>query len=325
MQKKKLVGLLGLAFVVLMTVFAYFLPDEASAVEASHSDVIRVTVYDQYPSVSILKPENEAVFTSSVVNFTVNYENAQYVDFVLSYVNENGETKEVALPRFNPTELDPIFNIASGTAEFSIDLADYVTPPNTDGHLYNRYIVTAKSTSNVGYAENATEFNYVPAKLTQSGSDDQNNDPVVVVDYDNDVAKVEVMPVDKDGNPLFDEPIVIEIPEPYEAGSKEVTLPFGSYGLASGDYDVIVTAYSKNDVTGAYGKLTSPVTSFGVSYTQPNAPDIPNTGRFLGNLNISSTDLAITAVLVFSFATILAFVILSHKKKDYRKNLRSRK
>ena len=70
--------------------------------------------------------------------------------------------------------------------------------------------------------------------------------------------------------------------------------------------------------------MDSPYDMFLVTYTAPAAPDIPDTGRFLGNLNIAESDYVITALIAFSGAIFVAFLLLGHKKKDYRKNLRRR-
>lgn len=320
MQKKKLVGLIGLALVVLMTVFAYFLPGEAAA--ETHTDVIRIRVYDQYPGITITKPENESVTTSSSGEISFDYENSSEVKMTLTHEDSEGNVSTTELPKYVPEVMDEDFPYSSGSATVPFDLADY----NLD---YGRFILALDSTSEVGDDSQSVEFYYLPATATQVGSSDENNDPIVRVDYDSNVAKVEVMPVDKNGKPLFDEPIVVEIPSPYETGSKEITLPFGSYGLASGDYTLQITSYTANADTGALEKIVLPAdvpaNLFKVSYTQPDAPAIPNTGHLFKNLGVSSSDLVITSVLVFSFVAILAFILLGHKKKDYRKNLRSRK
>ena len=324
MEKKKLLGLVGLALVVLMTVFAYFLPGEASAESSAHSDIIRVTVYDQYPSVTITKPTNESSTVSPDVEIGFDYENSRKIKFTLSYTDEDGNVQSVSLPNFepDPSTLDPTFDYASGSGTAPLNFDDL-------GLGYGRYTLKLETVAPVGYDTQSIEFYYLPAKATQTGSADEANDPTVLIEYDDGVVKVEVMPVDKNGTPLFDEPIVIEVPEPYEAGEKEITLPFSSYGLASGDYTLQITAYTLDPVSGDVSPIELPsdvpTNLFKVSYTQPDAPAIPNTGRFLGNLGVSSTDFAITAVLIFSFVTLFAFVLLGHRKKDYRKNLRSRK
>ena len=93
MQKtrKKLVGLVCLALVALMTIVAYFMPTPASATGDSHTDVIRVTVYDQYPSVVITSPETDSIGVSEELEVKFSYENANHVEFVLSYAKVDDE------------------------------------------------------------------------------------------------------------------------------------------------------------------------------------------------------------------------------------------
>lgn len=384
MQKtrKKLVGLFCLVLVAIMTVVAYFMPDVASALSDSHTDVIRVTVYDQYPAVKITSPENESVGVSEDLEVKFSYENANHVEFILSYEKIDPETGEVivdeegnpvyetvTLPQFDPEELDETFFYDSGDGEMVFKLGDYLAAHrDMFENNYGNFILTAKAVSAIGYAEDSIEFNYSPVDVIQTCSADGTQDPIVEVFYDDGVAMVELMPVNRNGNPLFDKPVVVKISPDDEGnfvgGSKKVTLPFGSYGLPSGDYTLIATSYSygtEHDDEGnvvyevdeegnpvqevdedgnpvvdengdpvyvrAYGYVEIPnqYNPFFVSYTQPAAPDVPNTGRFLETLNIAESDYVITGVIVFAGVVFLAFVILGRKKKDYRKNLRGRR
>ncbi|MBQ1528451.1 hypothetical protein IIZ77_02265, partial [Candidatus Saccharibacteria bacterium] len=97
-SKKKLLGLLGLGFVAAMTVFAYLLPANGAYAEGasdSHTDTIRVTVYDRFPAIRIDSPETDYITTSPELEVTFTYENAQYVDFTISYneLDEDGNIK----------------------------------------------------------------------------------------------------------------------------------------------------------------------------------------------------------------------------------------
>ncbi|MBQ3430645.1 hypothetical protein IJG20_00900 [Candidatus Saccharibacteria bacterium] len=322
-QRKNFVGILCLVVVVLMTVFAFFLPGEAHADDGStdtYNQIIRVTVYDQYPAVKITNPENDSTTVAPTVEVKFDYENTEYIDFELSYVDEDGNTQVVSLPRFNPSDLDPSFHYASGSDSVTIDLTGYTLG-------YEDYILTAKASSAVGYAEDSVEFSYLPAKLTQIGNNLTNNDPDTVVEYGEGVAKLEIEILDENGNPVFDEPIIIEVDEPYEAGEVELELPFGSYGLESGKYYARITSYAYVD-DGEGGlvleKIAAPDRLFPISYTKPASPAVPDTGRFLSNLNIAKSDYIITGVIVFASVVLVAFTLLSRKKKDYRKNYRKR-
>ena len=382
-SKKKLLGLLGLGFVAAMTAFAYLLPANNAYAEGasdSHTDTIRVTVYDRYPAIKFTAPEDGHIQTSPLFKFNFDYENSSYVNVTLIYDATDEGTgevvqKELPLKQFVPDELDPTFNYASGSQEYDINLATckigidedvfnipgcvatrsgglmlgaFIPPADDDKLVYNKYILHVESYSPVGYDEDFIEFYYVPAILTQTGSADTTQDPVVNIEYDEGVAKVEVMPVDGNGNPLFDKPIVITL-EPDEtgkfpAGSQTVTLPFGSYGLNTGEYSVVVTSYKQTSEAATdddgnpiydedgnpvynygYEVLPAPIDTFTVSYTQPAAPDVPNTGRLLGNLNLASSDIIVTSVIAFAGCAAVAFIFISRRKKDYRKNVRGRK
>ena len=356
-SKKKLLGLLGLAFVAAMTVFAYFLPANGAYAEGepsdSHTDVIRVTVYDRYPSIKIDSPATDYITTSPEFELAFTYENSTYVDFVLRYeeLDEEGNVSavhEVAVPRFNPdpSRLDPTFNFDSDSNTVAINLND----PNGDGDEsdalgYGHYILTATSASPIGPSTgDAIEFDFVPVQLIQTGSAANTNNPIATVEYDDGVAMIELVPVDSHGNPLFEEPIVVYV-EPDEngdflAGSQSVTFPFTEAGFATGDYDILVTAYSGTVTPGEidpdtgeqgediidYAVIPSPRVLYPVNYVQPPAPDVPDTGRLTnGALNIAKSDYVITAVIAFVGIAIAAFLILGRKKKDYRRNIRSRK
>ena len=319
---KKLLGFIGLALVVLLTIVAIFMPTEGVYAEgtAIGTDTIRVTVYDQYPAVTIDDPETDFFTISPVLTATFTYENSSYVDFTLSYVDENGDVVEIALPQFvpDPERLDPIFLYDSDTQTITINLRDYDLS-------YNHYVLSAVSGSPIGVsAGDSIEFDYVPAMLVQTGTDENTNDPIVEVSYDDGVAKVEIMPVDDEGNPLLDEPIVIEV-EPdengnYPTGSQTITLPYTENGLEDGNYTVIITAYNGDDE-----ELPTTRPNYPTTYEQPQAPEAPNTGAFLGKLNIAKSDYVITTAIVFAAFAAIAFRLITRKKKDYRKNISSRK
>ena len=363
-NKKNFLGLLSLAAVIAMTVFAYFLPANGAYAEGapsdSHTDIIRVTVYDQYPAVKFTAPEDGHIQSSPYYEFIFDYENSSYVNVSLIYDVTDESTgdvisKELPLKTFEPSELDPVFSYASGTQKYNVNLATCkininedvfdipdCTPTHT-GELppagstklaYNKYTLHVASHSPIGYEEDFVEFYYTPVYVEQTGSTDTTQNPVVKVSYDEGVAKVEIMPVDNEGNPLFDEPVVITLnPDEtgeYPAGSQDIVLPFTESGLTTGEYNILVTAYSAVAIPGEgtieYELIESPSNIYQISYVQPPAPDVPNTGRFAkGSLNVAKSDYVITAVIVFVVIAIVAFLMVSRKKKDYRRNVRSRK
>ena len=313
---KKFLGLVGLALVVLLTIVAYLMPTEgAYADEFAGRDTLRITVIGQeeYASVVIDSPTTEEPSTSSKVPVTFTYINASRVNFTLKYNDEDGNPVEVALESFVPDDIDPETGYASGTSTITPDLRSFG---------YGIYVLTADAESSIGDSTgDSIEIEYVPAILEQTGADEETNDPIVDVAHDEGIKKIEIMPVDEEGNPLLDEPFVIEItPDSdgnYPSGTITATLPFTSNGLTTGDYTLLVTAYNEDDE-----ELYSPRPTFPAEYTQPLAPDVPNTGAFAGALNIAKSDYVITALLVFSIASIAALRILYRKKTHYRKHTR---
>ena len=242
---KPLMGAIGLIAVVIMTIIAAFIPtpnasaEETGASVGSMSDTLKIMVYNQFPSITLgLGLSNDAT-VSPEVSFDFLYEHIDYIDFTLSYEDEDGNVIEIPLPRYVPSDLDSSFTIGSGTDKITIDLSDFDLE-------YGTYVISAHAHSPIGFDEDSYEFYYVPAKATQleKDEDDDAADPVINVEYDDTVEKIEIVVYDGSGNPVFDEPLVINVPAPYRAGAEEITLPFGSYGLPSGDdYKIKLIAF----------------------------------------------------------------------------------
>ena len=330
---KPLLGFLGLIVVAIMTIVAYFIPtNEAAATDSTvMSDSIKVVVYDQFPGIVINSPADDSV-TNSNLTVDVFYENIDYIDFIASYVDEDGNTVEIPLKRFTPTDLDPEFNIASGDETITIDLSEIDLP-------YNTYTLTTVGHSPIGYDEDAIEITYVPVVPSEDAETDDNGDPVIIVDYDKGTEKLEIMAYDEDGNPIFSEPVVFENPYPYDAGSRKITLPFSSYGIKSGNYSIQITAYKHIQAVDEDGNplydedgnpimilapIDSPAMIISLAYQAPEAPAIPNTGRLLQTFSTTKSDYLITVTIVMVFAVIWAIFVMNKRKKiDYRKNLKN--
>jgi len=330
---KPLLGFVGLIFVAIMTIVAFLIPTKGAAATDSTvmSDSIKVVVYDQFPGIVINSPADDSV-TNSNLTVDVFYENIDYIDFIASYVDEDGNTVEIPLKRFTPTDLDPVYNIASGDETITIDLSELDIP-------YNTYTLTTVGHSPIGYDEDAIEISYVPAVPSENTETDDNGDPVIFVDYDKGTEKLEIMVYDEDGNPVFSEPVVFDNPYPYNAGSRQITLPFSSYGIKSGNYSVRITAYKHIQAVDEDGNplydedgnpimvlapIDSPAMIISLAYQAPEAPAIPNTGRLLQTFSTTKSDYLITAIIVMIFAVIWAIFVMNKRKKiDYRKNLKN--
>lgn len=331
-SKKTFLGLLGLVFVALMTAFAYCLPAIGAYAESMGADSLKVTVYDpdNPPSTTINSPEMDDIFVTSIIDVSFDYENISAIDFIVEYEEEAEDgsivlrTATVGHFEPDPADLDPELHVATGTGTKTIDLSTF----NLDYNVYTLRTIPSNPASSYPEQGDMTEFYFIPAEPEQKDNEEGTNNPIVDVLYDEDVARIEIMVVDDEGNELFDEPVVIEIPEPYDGGTIPVTLPFASNGIESGDYTIVVTSYRievNEQGEEEYIVAPTPLSRFDISYTRPAAPDVPNTGRFLGGINSVKTDYMITSVIAFAGIAIIALVLISRKKKEHSKNTRSRK
>ncbi|MBQ6147783.1 hypothetical protein IJI70_03000 [Candidatus Saccharibacteria bacterium] len=329
--KKRLLGLFSLVIVVVMTIVAYYLPTPNAAAE-SVTQTIQVVVYDQYPSVVVESPESGAVTTDPSIDVGVKYENSSVVKFTLKYYKLNEttgeeEVVEIPLPDFTPSELDPVFNYASGETTYTIDLAAIASEAG-----YNHFYLHVESSSPVGHDEDEIEFFYIPAAITQTGVN-EDGDPTAEVEFAEGVSEVSYDIYDENGNKLNSEPIVVKNDADengeYPAGTKTITIPLGSYGAATGTYRLLLTAYDEEneEINAPYDEIfNGEYDALRLNYTAPEAPEVPNTGRFLSSLNISTSDYMITGVIVFATAAVIALMIVGKKqKKNYRKNYKSRR
>jgi len=331
---KPLLGFISLIAVIIMTVIAYYIPSEdVAATEGSPmTDTLKVVVYDQYPSVSIEAPSNGDSQANSVLAIDVFYENIDYIDFKLTYSDEDGNPIEISLPRFIPSDLDDVYSIASGDDTVEIDLGAL-------NIRYQNYTLSASAHSPIGYDEDSVEFSYIPGKAIQSTETEENGDPILYIEHDKGVEKLEIMVYDKDGKPIMNEPLVINIPSPYNAGKEKVVLPLGRYGLQPDDYYVGITSYKHVQATDENGdllydedgnpimtliKIDAPAALFGISYEGMKAINAPNTGQMLASLNIAKSDYLITLSIVMALACFVGFysVYKTKHRVNYRKNYR---
>lgn len=313
-QKKLILGLLGLAGVVGITLFARTLPTPEALANSASVD-IKVQVLATRPAVRIIRPVDNFTSIQSSFRMAVNYNNATRARYQITY--KPGTDQERT---FNLRE-----KTIEGTSEQASNWSDEIDIDFTSLGGYGNYIIKAMLGDGEGdafqlKAEDSVLFNYYPAKVDTVTSE-TNGDPVYIVEFNDDTDIIKIQAYSKDGNkPLFDPEITYQIPNPRPADNKaRIVLPFSSYGATSGDYVVKITLYSKNNPS---QPLSDTIVSNLNNYNPPSAPAVPNTGGILGQINLSRADYLITGLAIFFLAAIVGLKILLPKKKQSRRTRR---
>ena len=304
-SKKHLFGIGGLAAVAAITAYASTMPTpEAGAVSSVSGQVrVSVNVYGEEPEVRITTIKDGDVFVDSNITIGAIYTVAESLEYRLC--KNYGTPNEYCADLGADGTYIPGTTPESGERAFDFDL-------DSDPNLgFGDYVLTVINHAGSGEVEDAVSFKYVPLKITTVGTA-ENGDPIVEVEYSSKVDSFDLQAKDKDGNPLFDEPINVKVDNPGTGGTKQVTLPFASYGAASGDY--IISAQGRG-TDGAI--LFDQLAYTNVAYRAPDAPEVPKTGGLFKNLNITKSDYIITGVIVFAIATALAVRTL--KKRSNRR------
>ena len=265
----------------------------------------------------------------------------------------------------DPADLDEDLNYASGELSVDFNLStckikfgedDIADIPNceavraggiyfdstylpTDDEVlgYNCYGLRADVVSGGGMGTSNTSFCYLPSSLEQLAFKEDSPDPVVRITADQGAAELGLYIFDSDWQQINKEAIKLSVKDfSKQTGDLVLSLPFTSYGLASGEYYARIVTYDENSELIQYperqyykdanGELQSiPTAYFIIKYVAPDAPVSPNTGRFLASLGISRTDYILTGLVMLVFALGFAGFIMLKTKKDYRKNLHSTK
>ncbi len=103
--RKKILGLSGLVLVIALTVVAAMLPDPgASAADGTTSvtDIINVRVVGAVPRVDIVGIDNGETIIVPNQTFTVEYENVDTMEVLLTHTALDGTVTEYGLDSFVP-------------------------------------------------------------------------------------------------------------------------------------------------------------------------------------------------------------------------------
>ena len=143
-----------------------------------------------------------------------------------------------------------------------------------------------------------------------TGSSCTNNpNPVVDINVEEGVEKVEIIVYDKNGKEIFrfESPATSIV-------TNHITLPFDVYCLSDGEYLIGVIPYAR-DANGNLVPLISEEeakkNAMRITY---GAPEVPNTGSLFAALNLSSKDFLLSGLIVFMVVTAGGIFILRRQE-----------
>ncbi|MBQ9029566.1 hypothetical protein IJ114_02235 [Candidatus Saccharibacteria bacterium] len=146
-----------------------------------------------------------------------------------------------------------------------------------------------------------------------TGSDCTNNpNPVIDINVEEGVEKVEIIVYDKNGKELFrfETPVT-------SITTNHIALPFNLYCLGDGDYQIAVIPYIRDENGNLVPLITEEEAKKNATSITYGAPKVPNTGDFFANLNLSQKDFLLTGLIVFTAVTAGGIVLL--KKQENRR------
>lgn len=298
-QRKNFLGCIGLILVAAMTIVAYSIPSPDASAEAADNDgvTIMVTVNNgQEPAIHINTPYDSFRTVSKLVNLEFSYSNATNISGSIT----NTETGD-SVP-FENTAPDPESNI------YTINDLDL-----SSAGSYNKYNVSVSATNLNGFAEDAVSFFYLPV-ITDITGHAENNDPILTLsDKSDEVGYITVQAYKQPENtPLFN-PILQYNAE--EVLDKNLTLPFADNNAGDSAYNIEVVSYTSDEEGNIGEQIDAPIDT-PTEYTPPKVPEVPDTGAFFTNLNITETDYLVTGLIVFF--TIGISLIVFMKKSSRR-------
>ena len=287
MNRKKLLSIFGLIVVIALTIAAYFTPS-ANAEDGQTTITVTVT-NEKHPSVEITSPADGGEFLPSELVFSVDYEETDTLELVLTKGSESAS--------FLPTITDP-----SGTfSADDVDLSGEFT------NIYGEYTFTVNASGDGNTTDASITFTVVPFRVANNGHDDK-GDPIIKITADNSVKKFRIAVANPDtGEPMFE---VIEI-DAADLGDGNVTLPFSTNGMTSGDYTVDVTALDDSDTEIGTKDVEC-------DYEEPadeDAPAVPDTGSFAGSLNVSKSDYILAGSIGLGVTVAIAILYFTKRSK----------
>lgn len=231
--KKRIFGLLGLAIIAAITVFAAFLP-APSASAVGGTTVLRVRVLGGIPDVtitdgptSVVEHSTIPIVTTSDQSFTYINEQVGHIVVTLHYLDTGGGLGTDEVIAEYDTPYDP------GSRTINLNLDDYG---------YGSFIITVNGDGTHGADEDSIAFVYVPISIDAKQLEIDCN-PVANYVYDANVTDHAILKVYTNDNQLI--PALSNIP--VTNGNFASTLPFRENDLEKGYYWVEIVTYNDYD------------------------------------------------------------------------------
>lgn len=145
-----------------------------------------------------------------------------------------------------------------------------------------------------------------------TGTPNNSPNPVININVEEGVEKVEIIVYDKNGKEIFrfEAPVT-------SITTNHITLPFDLYGLADGDYIVAVVPYARDENGNLVPLITEEEAKRNAMTIGYGAPKVPDTGNFFASLNLSQKDYLLTGLIIFGVVTAGGIIVL--RKKEARR------
>lgn len=303
--QKRIVGILSLALVVAMTIFAALLPTPGASALSGVTDTVILTIVYDIPFVQIQGPSSGDTIASLDEPISIKFDNLKNYKLTATYVRSDGTEEE-------PFEIATV-NDPEAHGEMTYSFKDVGLK-----YGYGRYVIKLTGEGLDGSAtEDSAEFVFA-AMNSEVEEDEETGGIYVDFEYDNnapglaDDGKIDTIVLnvyDKDGKIIPGlSPITVKAP------AKQVEIPFDDpdLNLPSGKYTIVIQAYN-SDGNPLY--LEQILT---VDYERTEVPStaVPDTGGMLKNLNISRADYLITGIAVFSIVGIGGIIFINKRSRE---------
>ena len=305
MKKKGIIGLFGLASLAMagLTVQAA-LPTYAAN---STNVTVQLTVLPSGEALQIELPTDGNAFTSDKVTVRQQYGEAKNIQWRIVYKDDAGTETIYPMPQISVA--DSHGNATSGTHEDQVDLTAL------NGGKYGTYKIISMI-NNKPSTEDVVTFEYRALKIKDNGTDQNNNNPQVIIDHGPNVDHVNVQIYDQNGNPVLPAPINVPTTDTTggHGGSTNWTIPVTENNLKDGHYCVVFTAYDN------LGNILDRNAKYCFDYTSKKAPLVPDTGgSIFAGTNFTNADYISTSLAVFFVAAFFALMVLKRNRKAKRR------